>query len=172
MTARAFHSKNGEEKLEEKELDSATREQLKKIIAQNKGKAGALTRVLQQAQGLIGYLPLNVQKFISEQMKLPLNEVYGLASFYSFFTMVPRGKHIVRVCLGTACYIRGGQRIIDNLEAELEIKPGDTTEDGKFSLDVVRCLGCCGLAPIVEVDGNIHRRVSPVKVREILNSYT
>jgi len=97
---------------------------------------------------LIGYLPLNVQKFISEQIRLPLNEVYGLASFYSFFTMVPRGKHTVRVCLGTACYIRGGQRIIDNLETELEIKPGDTTKDGKFSLDVVRCLGRCGLAPI------------------------
>ena len=158
--------------MEETGLDANTREQLEKIIARNEGKAGALTRVLQQAQGLIGYLPLNVQKFISEQMKLPLNEVYGIASFYSYFTMVPRGRHIVRVCLGTACYIRGGQRIIDNLEAELEIKPGDTTKDGKFSLDVVRCLGCCGLAPIVAVDEYIHRRVSPVKVREILNSYT
>jgi len=157
--------------LEEKELDLSTREQLKKIITRNEGKAGALTRVLQQAQGLIGYLPLTVQKFISEQMKLPLNEVYGLASFYSYFTMVPKGKHTIRVCLGTACYIRGGQRIIDNLENELEIKPGDTTKDGKFSLDVVRCLGCCGLAPIIAVDENIHRRVSPVKIKEILDSY-
>ncbi len=158
--------------MEEQELDANTREQLKKIIARNEGKAGALTRVLQQAQGLLGYLPINVQKFISEQMRIPLTEVYGIASFYSFFTMVPRGRHIVRVCLGTACYIRGGQRIIDNLEAELKIKPGDTTADGKYSLDVVRCLGCCGLAPIVAVDEDIHRRVSPVKVREILNSYT
>lgn len=157
--------------MEEKELDLSTREQLKKIITRNEGKAGALTRVLQQAQGLIGYLPLTVQKFISEQMKLPLNEVYGLASFYSYFTMVPKGKHTIRVCLGTACYIRGGQRIIDNLENELEIKPGDTTKDGKFSLDVVRCLGCCGLAPIIAVDENIHRRVSPVKIKEILDSY-
>jgi len=166
-----FTSKNGGKKLEEKELDLSTREQLKKIITRNEGKAGALTRVLQQAQGLIGYLPLTVQKFISEQMKLPLNEVYGLASFYSYFTMVPKGKHTIRVCLGTACYIRGGQRIIDNLENELEIKPGDTTKDGKFSLDVVRCLGCCGLAPIIAVDENIHRRVSPVKIKEILDSY-
>jgi len=104
-------------------------------------------------------------------MRVSLSEVYGIASFYSFFTMVPRGKYIISVCMGTSCYVRGGERILNTLQKELDIDPGETTPDGLFNLEMVRCLGCCGLSPVVTIEDKIYRRVTPTKMKEILSTY-
>ncbi|UCG83672.1 MAG: NAD(P)H-dependent oxidoreductase subunit E [Dehalococcoidia bacterium] len=140
-------------------------------IADTKGEAGALIPVLQQAQGLIGYLPVPVLQTIARDMKVPLSTIYGVTTFYSFFTMVPRGKYVVTICMGTCCYVRGGERILNTLQKELGIDPGETTRDGLFSLEMVRCLGCCGLAPVVAVEDTIYRRMTPTKMKEVLISY-
>ncbi len=145
--------------------------QIQAEIEKNKGQAGALIPVLQKAQSLIGYLPQNVLMAISREMKIPLSTVYGVTTFYSFFTMVPRGKHTISICMGTSCYVRGGERILKTLEKELGIEPGLTTKDGTFSLEMVRCLGCCGLAPVVSIGEKIHRRMTPTKMKEVLSSY-
>jgi NADH:ubiquinone oxidoreductase subunit E len=126
---------------------------------------------LQQAQGLIGYLPPIVLKTISREMKTPLSEVYGIVSFYHFFTMVPKGRHVIQVCMGTTCYVKGGQRILDALEKEYNLEPEGITPDGRFSLETVRCLGCCGLSPVMAIGGNVHRRVKPAEIKDILSSY-
>jgi len=140
-------------------------------IEETRGEAGALIPVLQQAQGLIGYLPVPVLQTIARDMKVPLSTIYGVTTFYSFFTMVPRGKYVISICMGTCCYVRGGERILNTLQKELGIDPGDTTRDGQFSLEMVRCLGCCGLAPVVAVEDTIYRRMTPTKMKEFLHSY-
>jgi NADP-reducing hydrogenase subunit HndA len=104
-------------------------------------------------------------------MKVPLSAIYGVSTFYSFFTMVPRGKFVVTICMGTCCYVRGGERILNTLQKELGIDPGETTRDGLFSLEMVRCLGCCGLAPVVAVEDTIYRRMTPTKMKEVLSTY-
>ena len=146
--------------------------QVQAEIEKNKGQAGALIPVLQKAQALIGYLPQHVMLAISRDMRVPLSTIYGVTTFYSFFTMVPRGKHIVSICMGTSCYVRGGERILKTLEKELGIEPGSTTKDGTFSLEMVRCLGCCGLAPVVSIGEKVNRRMTPTKMKEVLSSYT
>lgn len=145
--------------------------QIQTKIADTRGEAGALIPVLQQAQGLIGYLPVPVLQTIARDMKVSLSTIYGVTTFYSFFTMVPRGKYIVTICMGTCCYVRGGERILNTLQKELGIDPGETTRDGLFSLEMVRCLGCCGLAPVVAVEDTIYRRMTPTKMKEVLISY-
>jgi len=145
--------------------------QIQTTIGETRGQTGALIPVLQQAQGLIGYLPLPVLRSIARDMRVSLSEVYGIASFYSFFTMVPRGKYVVSVCMGTSCYVRGGERVLNTLQKELGIDPGETTSDGLFSLEIVRCLGCCGLSPVVAIEENLYRRVTPTKMKEILSIY-
>ncbi len=117
----------------------------------------------------MGYLPPEVLTAISQVMKVPISEVNGVVSFYNFFTTVPRGKHVLQVCLGTACYVRGGQRILDVLKKEYHLEPGDTTPDGILSLDTVRCLGACALAPVVTLNGQVHRRVKPTGVKELVS---
>lgn len=144
---------------------------LKEIINKHKGKPGGLIPVLEEAQVALEYLPISVQKKIAQELNLPLSRVYGVVTFYSFFTMTPRGKHTVRVCLGTACYVRGGKAISETLEKEFGIKEGETTADRMFTLETVRCLGACGLGPVVVVDENVHGRVKPSKVKEILSQY-
>jgi NADH-quinone oxidoreductase subunit E/NADP-reducing hydrogenase subunit HndA len=146
-------------------------QQIEKTIEETKGQAGALIPVLQQAQGLIGYLPVPVLQTIARDMRVSLSTVYGVTTFYSFFTMVPRGKYVVSVCMGTCCYVRGGERILNTLQKELGIDPGETTKDGRFSLEMVRCLGCCGLAPVVAIEDKVFRRMTPTKMKEILSSY-
>jgi len=141
------------------------------IIDDTGGQAGAIIRVLQQAQGLIGYLPVPVLKTISRDLKIPLSEVYGIVSFYHFFTMVPKGKHVIQVCMGTSCYVKGGQKLLDTLKKEDDLEPEDITPDGKFSLETVRCLGCCGLSPVVAIGDNVHRKVKPSELKDILSSY-
>jgi NADH:ubiquinone oxidoreductase subunit E len=130
-----------------------------------------LIRILEQAQRLIGYLPSEVNEFISQELRVPLSEVYGIVSFYHFFTLVPRGKHTVQVCLGTSCYVRGGKGVLDALGKELGIEPGGTTADRRLSLEIVRCLGCCGLSPVIAVDAKVYRRMTPTKITDVLSSY-
>ncbi len=155
-------------------LEEFTREQLVKvdeIIASQKGKPGALIPVLEQVQDVLGYLPMAVQQYVASGLNIPVANVYGVVTFYSFFTMVPRGKHNVRVCLGTACYVRGGQRLLETLTAKLGIEPGGCTPDRLFSLETVRCLGACGLAPVTVIDEDTHGQVKPAKLDDILVHY-
>jgi len=142
------------------------------IIEKYKGKPGGLIPVLEEAQVALEYLPISVQKKIAGGLNLPLSRVYGVVTFYSFFTMTPRGKHTVRICLGTACYVRGGKALSDQLKKEFGIEEGETTPDRMFTLETVRCLGACGLGPVIVVDENVHGRVKPAKVKEILTQYT
>jgi len=130
-----------------------------------------LIPVLEEAQVVLDYLPIPVQKKIAKELNLPLAQVYGVVTFYSFFTMTPRGKHTVRVCLGTACYVRGGKKIVEAIEKEYGVKEGETTSDRRFTFETVRCLGACGLGPVMVVDGNVHGRVKPAKLKEILANY-
>jgi len=141
------------------------------IIDDTGGQAGAPIRVLQQAQGVVGYLPPTVLKTISRDLKIPLSELHGIVTFYSFFSMLPKGRHVIQVCLGTACYVKGGQQILDLLKKEYVLEPEGITPDGKFSLEIVRCLGCCGLAPVIAIGDDIHRKVKPGQVKEILSMY-
>jgi NADH:ubiquinone oxidoreductase subunit E len=155
------------------ELDDMARikGQIKEIVTKSRGQAGALIRVLQQTQGLVGYLPKPVIQVISREMKIPLSEVYGIISFYHFFTMQPKGRHVIQVCMGTSCYVKGGQKLIDSLKKEYDLSPDGITADGKFSLEIVRCLGACGLSPVMAVDKDIHARVKASRVGEILSTY-
>lgn len=155
-------------------LKEFTPEQVAKlsaIIEKHKGKAGGLIPVLEEAQVSLEYLPLSVQKKIAAGLNLPLSRVYGVVTFYSFFTMTPRGKHTVRVCLGTACYVRGGKALSETLEKQFGIKEGETTPDRMFTLESVRCLGACGLGPVIVVDEDVHGRVKPGKIKDILSQY-
>lgn len=141
------------------------------IIDDWSGKEGALIPVLQSAQNLLGYLPHEVMIHVSEKLDMPLSQVTGVVSFYSWFSTVPRGRHIVRVCMGTACYVRGGQDVLASLKNTLGIDVGETTEDRTFSLEVGRCFGACGLAPVLMVNDDTHQRVKPSKIKEILAPY-
>ncbi|MFO7568698.1 MAG: NAD(P)H-dependent oxidoreductase subunit E [Smithellaceae bacterium] len=144
---------------------------LNSIIEKYKGKAGGLIPVLEEAQVCLEYLPLSVQKKIAAGLNLPLSRVYGVVTFYSFFTMTPRGKHTIRVCLGTACYVRGGKALTETLEKQFGIKEGETTADRMFTLESVRCLGACGLGPVIVIDEDVHGRVKPGKIKDILTQY-
>jgi NADH:ubiquinone oxidoreductase subunit E len=144
---------------------------LDEVIDRYEDKPGALIPVLQQAQGVFGYLPEVALKRIAKRMNKPYSEVAGVVSFYSFFSTVPRGRNLIRVCLGTACYVRGGMAVLDALRKELGIDVGETTEDREFSLEVARCFGACGLAPVITVNDIVHHRVKPARVSEILVQY-
>jgi len=146
--------------------------ELDKWIAEYKGKTGSVIRALNKAQEIFGYLPREVQDKVAKGLDLSLSEVYGIATFYSFFSIVPKGKHTVCVCMGTACYVRGGQQVLDDLKKVLDVEVGGTTVDREFSLDSVRCMGACALAPVVRVDEDVYRQVSPKKVKEILGKYS
>ena len=145
--------------------------QIQRVIDDTGGQAGALIRVLQQSQGLVGYLPPQVLKTISRDLRIPLSEVYGIVSFYHFFTMVPKGRHVIQVCMGTSCYVKGGQKLLDSVKKEFGLAPGGITLDGKFSLEIVRCLGCCGLSPVMAIGDDVHRKVKPSELKDILSSY-
>ncbi|NLI89019.1 MAG: NAD(P)H-dependent oxidoreductase subunit E [Epulopiscium sp.] len=135
-------------------------------------KKGMLIAVLHKAQEIFGYLPREVQVFVGRKLDIPVSQVYGVVSFYSFFTMEPKGKYPIAICLGTACYVRGADKITDYFKTELGIELGETTEDGKFSLDGLRCVGACGLAPVVLVGEKVYGRITTLdQVREILAEY-
>ena len=127
--------------------------------------------VLQEAQAIYGYLPLPVQKTIAEGLNISLSEVYGVATFYSQFSLKPKGKYRISVCLGTACYVKGSDKILQEVEKELGIKVGECTEDGLFSIDSCRCVGACGLAPVMMINEDVHGRLTPEMVKGILDGY-
>ncbi len=141
------------------------------IIQKYQGKKGALIPVLEECQNVCGYLPVKVQERIAEDLNIPGSTVYGVVTFYSFFTMVPKGRHTIRVCLGTACYVRGGKSNLDYLQDELGVEVGGTTGDLRFSLNSVRCLGACGMAPAMVVDDDTYAQVSRKDIMEILRKY-
>jgi NADH:ubiquinone oxidoreductase subunit E len=152
--------------------DAELRERLDEVLTEYRGKPGALIPVLQMAQGIYGYLPEPVLKTIALSLGKSYSEVAGVVGFYAFFSTQPRGKHVIRVCLGTACYVRGGKQVLEAMRKELGVEVGETTKDGMFSLEVARCFGACGLAPAVSIDEEVYKRVRPAKIREILARYT
>ena len=156
------------------ELDEFSIEQLKEvddIITRHKGKPGALIPVLEQIQEALGFLPKAIQMKVAKGLNIPVANVYGVVSFYSFFTMIPKGKHNIRVCFGTACYVRGAQRIFDKLSDVLGIGRGGCTKDRRFSLETVRCLGVCGLAPVKVIDEDTHGQLKVPEIEGILDQY-
>src|SRR5271166_3491846 len=157
------------------ECQEATEEELlarlDEVLAEYANVPGSLIPVLQIAQALFGYLPESALRKISLALGKPYSEVAGVVGFYSFFTTVPRGKHLVRVCLGTACYVRGGKQVLAALRDLLRIEVGETTSDRQFSLDVGRCFGACGLAPVIMIDDDVHQRVKPTRLGKIIDGY-
>ena len=146
-------------------------EELKKVIAENKDQKGALMPIMQKAQDIYGYLPIEVQTMIADGMNIPLEKVYGVATFYSQFALNPKGKYQISVCLGTACYVKGSGDVYAKIEEILGIKGGECTPDGKFSLDACRCVGACGLAPVMMVNDEVFGRLKPDDVKGILEQF-
>ncbi len=134
-------------------------------------KEGHLVTVLHKAQSTFGYLPVEVQKFVADQMCVPLSQVYGVVSFYTFFTMVPKGKHPISVCMGTACFVKGAEKVLNAIREQLQIEVGEVTPDGKFSIDTLRCVGGCALAPIVMIGERVFGNVKPGQVKKILAEF-
>ncbi len=157
-----------EEEASEEELLA----RLDEVIEEYRAKPGALIPVLQYAQGIFGYLPEVALKRVALGLNRPYSEVAGVVGFYSFFSTVPRGKHLIRVCLGTACYVRGGKQVLDTIKQRLGIDVGETTEDRQFSLEVARCFGACGLAPAMSIGDEVFKRVRPSRIPEIFARYS
>ena len=154
--------------------DDITNEMMSKIdviIAGHRSKPGALIPVLQKTQEVCGYLPIYIQEHVADGLGIPGSTVYGVVTFYSFFTMTPRGRHTIRVCLGTACFVRGAGEALARVKRELGVDVGGTTEDRRFTLDAVRCLGACGLAPVTVIDEDTHRDLSSDRIMDVVNSY-
>ena len=145
--------------------------QLQAVIAKCKGDNSLLMHVMQQAQGIYGYLPIEVQKMIADGMDVPVEKVYGISTFYAQFALSPKGQYNISVCLGTACYVKGAQDLVDKLCEELKIDAGECTEDGKFSIEACRCIGACGLAPVLTVNDEVYGRLVPEDVDKILAKY-
>ncbi len=149
----------------------AKRDAVDAIVREHRHSRGGLIPVLQRVQEELNYLPPEVQDYIALGLGVPSSDVFGVVSFYSFFSMQPKGKYIIKVCLGTACYVMGAMKIIDKISSELNIKMGDTTGDRKFTLQGVRCLGACGLAPVMMINEDTHGQVDYTKVGRILKKY-
>ncbi len=141
------------------------------IIDSLKNKPGSLIPVLTGCQGVLGYLPVELQEYIGKRMNIPASDIYGVVTFYSFFTMIPKGRHTIKVCMGTACYVRGIGEILNRIKTGLKLNIGATSPDRRFSLEAVRCLGACGLAPVIVVDSTTHGSVTPDNVLDILENY-
>jgi NADH:ubiquinone oxidoreductase subunit E len=155
-------------------LKRCTEEQkqhLERIIDEARGTPGPLIQVLHKVQGTLGYLPGDALEYVARELGIPPSEVHGVATFYNFFRLDPAGEHTVTVCLGTACYVKGGREILKRLQRELGVEEGRTTEDGLFTLDTARCFGACGLAPVITVDGEAYGRLSPTKALSIIEKY-
>ncbi len=146
-------------------------EKLREVIRQYKDIPGATMPIMQAAQDIYGYLPEEVQIIIAEELDIPLSEVYGVASFYAQFVLNPKGKYKISVCLGTACYVKGSADVLTAIENKLKIQPGGLTPDGKFSLDACRCVGACGLAPVMMINDDVYGRLTPDQIEGILGKY-
>jgi len=145
--------------------------ELDAIISRHVEERGALIPILQDVQEWLGYLPAEALHHISDSLNIPYSEVAGVVSFYSFFSTQPRGRHTVRACLGTACYVRGGKQLVERLGDHLGVGVGDTTADGEFTLEIGRCFGACGLAPVVVIDEDVHQQVKPARAADLLDQY-
>lgn len=146
-------------------------QELKEVCKSFNNEKGELINVLHKAQGIFGYLPAEVQEVVANELNISVAQVYGVVTFYSFFTMIPKGEHPISICLGTACYVRGSEKVLDEFKKELKIQVGETTPDGKFSISCLRCVGACGLAPVVMVGEKVYGRVSPESVKDIIGEY-
>ena len=145
--------------------------QITEIVNRYKDEKTPLMMILESIQSEYGYVPLEVQELVSELTGIPVAEIYGVVTFYSFFSLTPKGKYVIGVCLGTACYVKGSQLVMDKFSELLHIKPGQTTEDGLFTLDALRCIGACGIAPAISINGTVYPKVDPGKVKGIIDSY-
>ncbi len=152
-------------------LNAQIKEQVKKICYKFGNNKNELINILHQSQLIMGYLPEDMQRYIAELLRIPVSKVYGVVTFYTFFTMSPKGRFPVSVCMGTACYVRGSEKILEEFKRVLGIDVGQTTADGKFSLDCLRCVGACGLAPVVTIGEKVYGRLDPIDVRKILEEY-
>lgn len=150
----------------------AQEDELRQFIEEHKDMPGALMPVLQKAQGIYGYLPREVQQIIADGLNVSTSEVYGVATFYSQFSLTPKGEHKISVCLGTACYVKGADKVLAEIEKKLGIKSGECTPDGRFSIDSCRCVGACGLAPVVMIDEEVYGKLTPDDIDSILAKYT
>ena len=152
-------------------LDQEKIKQLEEVIARHKGQEGALIPVLHEAQEIFGYLPEQVQKVIADGLGVSLAEVYGVATFYARFSLEPKGKYNIQVCMGTACYVKGADKVLEKLQEVLGVEPGKCTEDGLFSIEATRCVGACGLAPVMVVNEEVYGKATPAMVEEVIAKY-
>ena len=153
------------------ELKKEQVDKIKEICASFDNDPGELINVLHKTQSTFGYLPAEVQEVIAQGLDMSVAKVFGVVTFYSFFTMVPKGKHPISICTGTACYVRGAEKVLEEFKKELKIQVGETTADGEFSISCLRCVGACGLAPVVMVGDKTYGRVAPEMVQDIINEY-
>ncbi len=152
-------------------LNETAVKQIEKIIERYQDEKTPLMMILSDIQNEYGYIPLEVQELVSEKTGIPVAEIYGVVTFYSFFSLTPKGKYVVGVCLGTACYVKGSQQVLDKFAELLNIKPGQTTEDGLFTLDALRCIGACGIAPALTINGKVYPKVAIADVAKIVEEY-
>lgn len=152
-------------------LAEHTIELIKEICAEFDNKESELINVLHKVQGKLGYLPAEVQEVIARELKMSVAKVYGVVTFYSFFTMIPQGEFPISICMGTACYVRGAEQVLSEFKRQLKVEVGESTEDGKFSINCLRCVGACGLAPVVTVGEKVFGRVAPTDVKKIIAEY-
>ena len=153
------------------ELKTETKLKVIRICKKYKKEPSPLMLILSETQKEFGYIPVEIQAIISEQTKIPVSEIYGVVTFYNFFSLNPKGKYVISVCLGTACYVKGGQNILDKFTQTLKIKPGETTSDGLFTLDAVRCLGACSISPVVSINGKVYPKCTLPMVDKIIEEY-
>lgn len=152
-------------------LNSKKIERIKEICDSFNNSHGEIINILHRVQGEFGFLPVEVQELISEQIRMPVAQIYGIVSFYSFFSMQPKGKYPISICLGTACYVRDSEKVLDEFKRQLGIGLGELSADGKFSLDTLRCVGACGLAPVALIGDKVYGRISPNQVKDIIAEY-
>ena len=153
-------------------LRSEAVKQIKEICARYKNEPSPLMIVLTDVQKEYGYIPLEVQEVISAELNIPVSDIYGVVTFYSFFSLKPKGKYVIGVCIGTACYVKGSQNVLDKFAEILNIKCGETTEDGLFTLDGLRCIGACGIAPAISINGKVYPKVQLSEVAHIITEYS
>ena len=152
-------------------LNASAVKQIEEIIARYQNEKTPLMMILSDIQNEFGYIPLEVQELVSEKTGIPVAEIYGVVTFYSFFSLTPKGKYVIGVCLGTACYVKGAQQVLDKFAELLQIKPGQTSEDGLFTLDALRCIGACGIAPAITINGKVYPKVAVSQVPGIVEEY-
>lgn len=153
------------------QLSEAAAKQINEICDRHANERTPLMMILSDIQKQFGYIPLDVQELVSERTGIPVAEIYGVVTFYSFFSLKPKGKYVIGCCLGTACYVKGAQQVVDKFSEILKIKPGETTEDGLFTLDALRCIGACAISPAIKINGKVYPKVAVSTVPDIINEY-